>query len=152
MEAAGRLEGFRQRIFGAAEEEGDAITLAQASQAVKVIFSFTNMCKFPFYEEDFGWGTPDRVINIGSPLKNIAYFMETKSGGGIELLIQLPKSEMDKIEARLMLKSRLKKNKMMNVLSWENHNCTCLNQLYVITRNKLTKSIYRAWFIISIAS
>ncbi|KAG6405320.1 hypothetical protein SASPL_132909 [Salvia splendens] len=75
----------------------------QDSQRAMERFFFSSWCRFPFYEADFGWGGPERVINGGSPVKNVAYFMDTKSGGGIEILLQLTKSNMDKLEARLML-------------------------------------------------
>ncbi|KAL1556259.1 shikimate O-hydroxycinnamoyltransferase [Salvia divinorum] len=77
-----------------------------AGKATVDRFFFSSMCKFPLYEADFGWGRPDRVMSGGFPFKNLVTFMDT-SGGGIQALIQLTKSDMDKLEAHFMLKSNL---------------------------------------------
>ncbi|XP_047975669.1 stemmadenine O-acetyltransferase-like [Salvia hispanica] len=81
---------------------------SEASRAAAVdTFFFSSLCRFPYYEADYGWGTPDRVIRFGMAVKNAVYFMDTKSGGGIEALIKMTKPDMDKLEPLLMLKSEL---------------------------------------------
>ncbi|XP_057811928.1 salutaridinol 7-O-acetyltransferase-like [Salvia miltiorrhiza] len=81
---------------------------AQAlANEVEVRLVFSSTCRFPVYEADFGWGRPVWVGYGGSPYKNVVYFMDRKSGGGIDALIQLSKQDMEKFEAHLMLKSNL---------------------------------------------
>ncbi|KAL7244445.1 hypothetical protein ACSBR1_016654 [Camellia fascicularis] len=50
-------------------------------------FSCTSMCNGGMYEANFGWGRPVWVSLGGAedPLvMNLIFFMDTKSGGGIE--------------------------------------------------------------------
>ena len=64
-----------------------------------VSFSFTSLCRFPLYENDFGWGKP---IWVGSPaltFKNLVFFMDTPSGDGIEAYVSLKKDDMGKFES-----------------------------------------------------
>ncbi|XP_047975674.1 stemmadenine O-acetyltransferase-like [Salvia hispanica] len=80
---------------------------AGAGKSMVDRFFFSSLCKFPLYEADFGWGRPDRVMFGGFPYKNLATFMDTRCGGGIETLIQLTKQDMDKLEAHFLLRSYL---------------------------------------------
>ncbi|XP_019155479.1 PREDICTED: vinorine synthase-like [Ipomoea nil] len=50
----------------------------------------SSLCGLPFFEADFGWGRPIRVVNV---LKDSAAFMDTINGG-IELWMGLPKEVM----------------------------------------------------------
>ncbi|PON64741.1 Transferase [Parasponia andersonii] len=60
--------------------------------------SFSSWCKFPLYESDFGWGKP---IWVGLPpltFKNLVVLMDTRSGNGIEVYINLDQNDMAKLE------------------------------------------------------
>ncbi|XP_047983720.1 stemmadenine O-acetyltransferase-like [Salvia hispanica] len=94
-------------VAGLKKREMQLEVLRNTSRAAVDRFFFSSVCRIPLYEADFGWGTPDRVINVGMPVKNVVYFMDTKSGGGIETKIQLTKADMEKLEALLMIKSKL---------------------------------------------
>ncbi|XVF49692.1 hypothetical protein PTKIN_Ptkin04bG0033600 [Pterospermum kingtungense] len=52
---------------------------------------------FPFYETDFGWGKP-LWFATALKLNNVAIFLDTSDGSGIEAWIGLPKEEMTKLE------------------------------------------------------
>ncbi|XP_047975612.1 stemmadenine O-acetyltransferase-like [Salvia hispanica] len=99
---AGYVAGLKKR------EMQLEVLSTEASRAAVDRFFFSSLCRFPFYEADFRWGTPDRVIRFGMPVKKSVYFMDTKSGGGIEALIKMTKPDMDKLEPLLiMLKTEL---------------------------------------------
>lgn len=96
--------GYLARLKNRGVQMEDMKAQAEVIEGTMAALFFSSMCRFPFYEADFGWGGPDRVMNGGSPFKNMAYFMDTRSRGGIEILLQLTKPDMDKFEARIMLK------------------------------------------------
>nr|UYB01031.1 acyltransferase-acetylates C3 hydroxyl of 16b-hydroxy-cucurbitadienol [Iberis amara] len=61
------------------------------------LYTITSWCKKPFYEVDFGWGTP---IWIGSPshiiCENLVYvvLMDSKDGEDVEAWVSIPKQDM----------------------------------------------------------
>ncbi|XP_076936462.1 acyltransferase Pun1-like [Bidens hawaiensis] len=58
-------------------------------------YTVTSLCRFPFYEADFGWGKPARVmIGIGSVDANMILLMDTPCGDGIEATVKLEEEEM----------------------------------------------------------
>ncbi|KAG8652650.1 stemmadenine O-acetyltransferase [Manihot esculenta] len=61
------------------------------------LFGFSSWCRFPFYEVDFGWGKPTWVA---TPLKfhNVAIFLDSKDGEGIEAWVSLSEEHMMKFE------------------------------------------------------
>ncbi|KAJ7963154.1 Vinorine synthase-like [Quillaja saponaria] len=61
-------------------------------------FDFTSLCRFPFYDADFGWGKPIWVGMPAWPYKNLVIFVDTKSGGGIEAYVSLKEEDMAKLE------------------------------------------------------
>ncbi|KAJ7951651.1 Vinorine synthase-like [Quillaja saponaria] len=46
-------------------------------------FDFTSLCRFPWYDADFGWGKPIWVGMPAWPYQILVTFVDTKSGGGI---------------------------------------------------------------------
>ena len=60
----------------------------------KVPFIFTSLCRFPLYEADFGWGKPIWVSSASLRTKNLVVFMDTASGDGIEVWINLTEEDM----------------------------------------------------------
>ncbi|XP_047951597.1 vinorine synthase-like isoform X2 [Salvia hispanica] len=99
---AGYVGGLKKR-----ETQLEEIRDQVEASKVEERFLFSNVCGFPLYEADFGWGEPDRVRFVGLPYKNMAFFMDTKSGDGIEVLLQLSEQDMEKFLAHSMLKSNL---------------------------------------------
>ncbi|GMI99766.1 hypothetical protein like AT1G24430 [Hibiscus trionum] len=61
-----------------------------------VPFAVTSLCRFPRYEADFGWGKPVWAGSGDLGIKNVATFMDTVNGDGIEAWITLDKEEMEK--------------------------------------------------------
>lgn len=57
-------------------------------------FLFTSWCRFPYYDADFGWGTPVWVSSASMPLKNVVILMDTKEGDGIEAWVYLEDKDM----------------------------------------------------------
>ncbi|XP_031270299.1 stemmadenine O-acetyltransferase-like [Pistacia vera] len=62
-------------------------------------YKLTNMCNFPFYEIDFGWGKPTWVTIPGVTLKNLVKLMDSREGdGSIEALVILSEKDMTLFE------------------------------------------------------
>ena len=61
------------------------------------VYTFSSVCKFPFYETDFGWGKPAWMT---CPMLFPMYliFMDTKSGDGIEVWATLKDEVMAVLE------------------------------------------------------
>ncbi|PQP92084.1 vinorine synthase-like [Prunus yedoensis var. nudiflora] len=53
------------------------------------LLSFSSYCRFPLYDNDFGWGRPTWVGSPALTYKNLVLFMDTKEGGGIEAYVSL---------------------------------------------------------------
>ncbi|KAJ0233384.1 hypothetical protein HA466_0283480 [Hirschfeldia incana] len=59
-------------------------------------YAMSSWCRKPFYEVDFGWGSP---VWVGPPLHSISNFvfvllMDSKDGEGVEAWISLPEQDM----------------------------------------------------------
>ncbi|KAI3896281.1 hypothetical protein MKW92_001545 [Papaver armeniacum] len=55
----------------------------------------SSLCRFPFYEADFGWGKPSWVaLNTNAEYKNSLFLMDTKCGTGIEAWVSLEEDDM----------------------------------------------------------
>ncbi|KAH7574576.1 hypothetical protein ACOSQ2_009016 [Xanthoceras sorbifolium] len=54
---------------------------------------FTSVCRFPYYEIDFGWGKPAWVSSVHKP-SDIVLMMDTKCGTGVEAWVSLEKKDM----------------------------------------------------------
>jgi shikimate O-hydroxycinnamoyltransferase len=63
-----------------------------------VYLTFTSLCRFPVYDADFGWGEPIWVGSAKWLYKNLVTFLDTKSGNGIEVWINLDEEDMSKFE------------------------------------------------------
>lgn len=66
-----------------------------------VSFYISSVCGFPIYEADFGWGKPVWVVVPGLPVNNLALFLDTKRGDGIEVIMTMSKHDMEKFEVEL---------------------------------------------------
>ena len=64
-----------------------------------VPFSFSSWCRLPMYEVDFGWGNPVWIGLVSMPFKNVVIFIDTKSGDGIEVWVNLKEEDMAKFES-----------------------------------------------------
>ncbi|XP_054806300.1 stemmadenine O-acetyltransferase-like [Prosopis cineraria] len=63
-----------------------------------VLFIFTSLCRFPVYDVDFGWGNPTWASPPTWKFKNFVTLKDTKSGGGIEVYVNLAEDDMAKFE------------------------------------------------------
>lgn len=63
--------------------------------------NFSSWCRFPVYEVDFGWGKPLWVCTTTLPFKNVAIFMSTKNGDGIEVWINMLQDDASFLEPAL---------------------------------------------------
>ncbi|KAK9077859.1 hypothetical protein SSX86_006197 [Deinandra increscens subsp. villosa] len=57
-------------------------------------YACTSVCRFPFYEVDFGWGKPVRVMFRAANPGNNFVLMDTPCGDGIEATVQLEEDVM----------------------------------------------------------
>lgn len=82
-----KLRGVRD-----AEEVGEKIanTILTLVNDHSRIYTISSLCRFPFYQVDFGWGKPLRVmLRSGNLDANITFLMGTPSADGIEATVQL---------------------------------------------------------------
>ncbi|TKY70454.1 Vinorine synthase [Spatholobus suberectus] len=81
-----------------------------------VPFTFTALCRFPVYDADFRWGKPIWVCPPAWKVKNVAVFMDTKLGGGIEAHISMTEEDMVRFQNdRELLVHSSTKVKLMGV-------------------------------------
>ncbi|KAI9082248.1 hypothetical protein K1719_035708 [Acacia pycnantha] len=62
------------------------------------LFIFASLCRFPMYGVDFGWGNPTWAGPPTWKFKNFVTFIDTKSGGGIEVYVNFTEDDMVKFE------------------------------------------------------
>ncbi|KAK6797805.1 hypothetical protein RDI58_005507 [Solanum bulbocastanum] len=62
------------------------------------VYFCSNLCKYPYYNVDFGWGKPERVSIPNGPFKNIFFFKDYQNGQGVEARIMLKKHHMSEFE------------------------------------------------------
>lgn len=84
----------------------------QVAKGEIVSFNFTSLCRFPIYEADFGWGRPVWVGSASLTFKNLAVFLDTKSGDGIEAWVNLKEEDMAKFEKDRELLARVSPTKL----------------------------------------
>ncbi len=65
----------------------------------QVVYRCSSWCKFPLYEADFGWGKPIWVTIASCVLKNTVVMMDTRSGDGIEVFVNLEEQDMAVFES-----------------------------------------------------
>ncbi|OIT29898.1 PREDICTED: acylsugar acyltransferase 3-like [Nicotiana attenuata] len=58
----------------------------------------SNLCKFPFYSVDFGWGKPERVCLGTGPFANFFFLKDYQTGRGVEARVTLQKQHMSAFE------------------------------------------------------
>nr|ATG80133.1 putative BAHD acyltransferase 12081 [Atropa belladonna] len=58
----------------------------------------SNLCKYPYYSVDFGWGKPERVSIPNGPFKNIFFLKDYQTGRGVEARVILQKQHMSEFE------------------------------------------------------
>lgn len=63
-----------------------------------VSLAFTSLSRFPIYEINFGWGKPIWAGSARLLYTNLVSFLDTKSGNGIEVWINLDEKDMAKFE------------------------------------------------------
>ncbi|XP_049358060.1 acyltransferase Pun1-like [Solanum verrucosum] len=62
------------------------------------VYSCSNLCRFPLYKVDFGWGKPERVSLPNGPFKNLFFLKDYKIGRGVEARVMLEKQHMSEFE------------------------------------------------------
>ncbi|KAL7254813.1 hypothetical protein ACSBR1_009041 [Camellia fascicularis] len=64
------------------------------AQDRRSLLSHSSLCRFPFYDADFGWGKPVWV-SVGYLVRqNAMLLMDTREGDGVEAWVSLSKEEM----------------------------------------------------------
>ncbi|XP_076890377.1 tabersonine-19-hydroxy-O-acetyltransferase-like [Bidens hawaiensis] len=70
-------------------------------------YTFSSLCRFPFYQVDFGWGKPVRVIaKSGVSDGNVVQLVDTPSGDCIEAIVRLEEEEMAIFEKDILAYSQ----------------------------------------------
>nr|AAV66310.1 acyltransferase [Capsicum annuum] len=64
----------------------------------KNVYTCSNLCKYPYYTVDFGWGRPERVCLGNGPSKNAFFLKDYKAGQGVEARVMLHKQQMSEFE------------------------------------------------------
>ncbi|XP_004310026.1 PREDICTED: vinorine synthase-like [Fragaria vesca subsp. vesca] len=80
----------------------------------QVTISFSSYCRFPLYDNDFGWGRPTWVGSPALTFKNLVNFMDTREGGGIEAYISLEEEVMTKFESDVELLAYMSSSAVLN--------------------------------------
>ncbi|KAH0718209.1 hypothetical protein KY285_014240 [Solanum tuberosum] len=62
------------------------------------VYLCSNVCRYPFYNVDFGWGKPERVGVPNGPFKNCFFSIDYKTGQGVEARVMLHKQHMSAFE------------------------------------------------------
>ncbi|XP_049384750.1 acyltransferase Pun1-like [Solanum stenotomum] len=62
------------------------------------VYACSNLCKYPDYNVDFGWGKPERVGLPNGPFKNVFFLKDYKIGGGVDARVMLQKQHMSEFE------------------------------------------------------
>ncbi|KAH0718211.1 hypothetical protein KY285_014242 [Solanum tuberosum] len=62
------------------------------------VYSCSNVCRFPFYNVDFGWGKPERIGLPNGPFKNLFFLKDYKIGRGLDARVMLQKQHMSEFE------------------------------------------------------
>jgi len=62
------------------------------------VYSCSNVCRYPFYNVDFGWGKPERVGLPNGPFKNLFFLKDYKIDGGVDARVMLQKQHMSEFE------------------------------------------------------
>ncbi|XP_010527675.1 PREDICTED: BAHD acyltransferase At5g47980-like [Tarenaya hassleriana] len=68
------------------------------SRAETNVYVMTSFCRMPFYEVDFGWGTPLWIASYVYEMSRLCILMDAKDGEGIEAWVTLPEEDMSAFE------------------------------------------------------
>ncbi|KAL8114550.1 acetyl-CoA-benzylalcohol acetyltransferase-like [Apium graveolens] len=79
-------------LFSEVAKHSNGIREDKANEEVDV-WLLSSLCRFPFYEVDFGWGKPEWVTTGGLPVE-IIFLVDTKCGTEIEAIISLHETDM----------------------------------------------------------
>ncbi|WMV11303.1 hypothetical protein MTR67_004688 [Solanum verrucosum] len=58
----------------------------------------SNVCKFPYYSVDFGWGKPERLGVPNGPFKKMFFLIDYQTGQGVDARVMLQKQQMNEFE------------------------------------------------------
>ncbi|PQP92083.1 vinorine synthase-like [Prunus yedoensis var. nudiflora] len=89
-----KLQNQGDEHLGVMKKQADSFKRGE----MPTLLSFSSYCRFPLYDNDFGWGRPTWVGSPALTYKNLVLFMDTKEGGGIEAYVSLEKEVMAKFE------------------------------------------------------
>ncbi|KAL2508689.1 HXXXD-type acyl-transferase family protein [Forsythia ovata] len=78
--------------------ENLARVVAKAGDSSINSIHFTDLCKFGFYEVDFGFGKPIWTTIANVPMKNLVILLNTKESDGIEAWVHLHEEDMHYFE------------------------------------------------------
>ncbi|KAG9145081.1 hypothetical protein Leryth_008879 [Lithospermum erythrorhizon] len=87
-------EELRQEIMNSIEQ----MKMMSSGEASLDQYICTSMCRYPFYDNDFGWGKPERVIFGASGVKNFIILIDGPNGEGIEAFVPLDEKVMNVFE------------------------------------------------------
>ncbi|KAK9127882.1 hypothetical protein Syun_016679 [Stephania yunnanensis] len=73
-------------------------------------YGMTSLCRFPFYEVDFGWGKPVWLNFPGFEEKNLIVLMDTQCGKGVEAWVTLEEDAMALFQSKLTSMLQLSSN------------------------------------------
>lgn len=62
------------------------------------VYFCSNVCKYPYYSVDFGWGKPERVGTPNGPCENFFFLKDYQTGRGVEARVMLQKQHMSEFE------------------------------------------------------
>nr|BDW80080.1 BAHD acyltransferase [Arnebia euchroma] len=86
---------LRQEIMNSIEQ----MKMMSSGEASLDQYICTSMCRYPFYDNDFGWGKPERVIFGASGVKNFIILIDGPNGEGIEAFVPLDEKVMNLFES-----------------------------------------------------
>ncbi|KAI5352109.1 hypothetical protein L3X38_005000 [Prunus dulcis] len=89
-----KLQKQGDKHLGVMKKQADSFKRGETG----TLLSFSSYCRFPLYDNDFGWGRPTWVGSPSLTYKNVVLFMDTKEGGGIEAYVSLEEEVMAKFE------------------------------------------------------
>lgn len=96
-EAISKIDkGYIKKLQGGADHDN----MTSSDGGEKVTSLFTGLCKFPLYDNDFGWGKPSWVyVRLpGLNFNNLVIFIETKDNNGIEAYITSAEEVLTKLQ------------------------------------------------------
>nr|BDW80079.1 BAHD acyltransferase [Echium plantagineum] len=87
-------EELRQEIMNSIEQ----MKMMSSGESSLDQYICTSMCRYTFYDNDFGWGKPEKVIFGASGVKNFIILIDDPNGEGIEAFVPLDEKVMNVFE------------------------------------------------------